>query len=43
MGLPALLGLALASTKFPRQIVVPLLLLGPMMASNKRIARAGGE
>ena len=40
MVLPACLSFALASTKFPWQIIVPLLLLGPMLASNKMLLSA---
>jgi hypothetical protein len=43
MVLPAFFSIALASTKFPWPILVPLLLLGPMLASNKMIAQAIGE
>lgn len=42
MVLPAVSSIAFASTKFPWQIVVPLLLIGPMMASNKMLTRAIG-
>ena len=40
MVLPAVLSLALAGTKFPWQVLVPLLLLGCMLASNKMLTRA---
>ena len=43
MILPAFFSIALASTKFPWPILIPLLLLGPMLASNKMIAQAIGE
>lgn len=43
MALPAFFSIALASTKFPWQIVVPLLLVGPMLASNKMLTQAIGE
>lgn len=42
MLLPAGLSLALGSTKFPWQILVPLLLLGCLLASNKMLAQAIG-
>jgi hypothetical protein len=42
MVLPAVLSLTLASTKFPWQIILPLLLLGPMLASNRMVAQASG-
>ena len=42
MVLPAVLSLAFASTKFPWQIVVPLLLFGCLLASNKMLAQAIG-
>lgn len=42
MVLPAGLSLALGSTKFPWQILVPLLLLGCLLASNKMLAQAIG-
>ena len=42
MVLPAGLSLALANTKFPWQILVPLFLLGPMIASNNMISKAIG-
>lgn len=41
MALPAILSLAFASTKFPWQVVLPLLLIGPMLASNRLLATAG--
>lgn len=40
MVLPAFFSFALASTRFPWQMIVPLLLLGPMMVSNKMLASA---
>jgi hypothetical protein len=42
MALPACFNLALARTKFPWPLIVPLLLLGPMLASNKMLAQASG-
>ena len=43
MALPAFFSIAFASTKFPWQIVVPLLLIGPMLFSNKMLTQAIGE
>ncbi len=43
MVLPALFSIAFASTKFPWQIIVPLLLIGPMLASNKILNQAMGD
>jgi hypothetical protein len=43
MVLPALFSIAFASTKFPWQIIVPLLLIGPMLASNKMLTQAIGD
>lgn len=40
MILPGIFSITFASTKFPWQITIPLLLMGPMLASNKMIARA---
>ena len=40
MALPACFSIAFASTKFPWQIIVPLLLIGPMLASNKMLRQA---
>ncbi len=40
MALPAFFHIAFASAKFPWPLVFPLLLFGPMMASNKMLARA---
>jgi hypothetical protein len=43
MVLPALFSIAFASTKFPWPMILPLLLLGPMLASNKMLTQALGE
>jgi hypothetical protein len=43
MVLPAAFSFVFASTKFPWQIIVPLLLLGCLLASNKMLAQAIGE
>jgi hypothetical protein len=40
MVLPAFFSIALASTKFPWPMIVPFLLFGPMLASNKMLIRA---
>ncbi len=43
MVLPAGLSFAFASTRFPWQIILPMLLLGPMLASNKMLIQALGQ
>lgn len=43
MVLPAVLSFAFESTKFPWQIVTPLLLVGCLLASNKMLAQAIGQ
>lgn len=43
MVLPAFFHIALASSKFFWPMVVPLLLVGPMLASNKMLAQAIGD
>lgn len=40
MVLPAFFNIALASTKFPWPMVLPLLLIGPMLLSNKMVTAA---
>lgn len=40
MVLPGILSIAFASSKFPWQMVLPLLLIGPMLASNRMLAAA---
>lgn len=40
---PAFFSIVFASTKFPWPMIIPLLLLGPMLASNKMIAQAIGD
>ena len=42
MVMPAFFSIAFASTKFPWPIVLPLLLFGPMLASNKMLIQAIG-
>jgi len=39
MVLPAIFSIAFASTKFPWPMIFPLLLLGPMLLSNKMLAQ----
>ena len=43
MVLPVFFSIAFASTKFPWQVILPLLLIGPMLASNKMLLQAIGE
>ena len=43
MVLPAIISIAFASTKFPWQVIIPMLLFGPMLASNKMLTQAMGE
>lgn len=43
MVLPAFFNIAFASTKFPWPMILPLLLLGPMLASNRMLTKAIGE
>ena len=43
MVLPALFSIAFASTKFPWPMILPLLLMGPMLASNKMLIQAIGD
>ncbi|HEY1120727.1 MAG TPA: hypothetical protein VGE67_03970 [Haloferula sp.] len=40
---PAFFSIALASTRFPWPMVLPLLLIGPMLASNKMLIQALGR
>ena len=40
---PAFFSIAFASAKFPWPMILPLLLFGPMLASNKMLSRAIGE
>ena len=42
MALPAVLHFALASTRFPWPLVLPLLLVGAMLASNNMLGKAIG-
>jgi fatty acid desaturase len=43
MVMPAFFSIAFASTKFPWPMVLPLLLIGPMLFSNKMLTQAIGE
>jgi hypothetical protein len=43
MALPAFFSIAFASTKFPWPMILPLLLLGPMLFSNKMLTQAMGQ
>jgi hypothetical protein len=40
---PAFFSFAFASAKFPWPMIVPLLLVGPMLASNNMLMQAMGE
>ena len=40
---PAFFSIAFASTKFPWPMILPLLLMGPMLASNKMLTQAIGD
>ena len=42
MALPAFFSIAFASTKFPWPLLLPLLLIGPMLGSNKLLIQAIG-
>ncbi|WP_395749835.1 hypothetical protein [Prosthecobacter sp.] len=43
IGLPAVLHFACASSKFPWPVILPLLLVGPMLASNRMLTKAIGD
>ena len=43
MALPAFFNIAFASAKFPWPMILPLLLIGPMLASNKMLSQAIGD
>ncbi len=43
IALPVILHFGLSSTKFPWPLILPLLLVGPMLASNKLLSKASGE
>jgi hypothetical protein len=40
MVLPAMFSIAMAANRFPWQIIVPLLLIAPMLVSNRMLAQA---
>ena len=40
---PAFFSIAFASAKFPWPMVLPMLLIGPMLASNKMLSQASGD
>ena len=42
MALPAFFSIAFASAKFPWPMILPLLLIGPMLVSNKMLSQAIG-
>jgi hypothetical protein len=43
MALPAFFSIAFASAKFPWPMILPLLLVGPMLVSNKMLSQAIGD
>ena len=43
MALPAFFRIAFASAKFPWAMILPLLLIGPMLYSNKMLTQAIGD
>ena len=43
MVVPVVLHFALSSTKFPWPVILPLLLVGPMLASNSLLSKAHGD
>jgi len=43
MVVPAFFSIVFASARFPWQIIVPMLLIGPMLASNKMLSQAIGD
>lgn len=43
MAAPAFFSMTLGSTRFPWPIMLPFLLIGPMLASNKMLAQAMGK
>ena len=43
MVLPAFFSIAFASAKFPWPMILPLLLIGPMLVSNKMLTQAIGQ
>ena len=43
MVLPAFFSFSMSTARFPWQMIVPLLLLGPMLASNKLLSQAAAD
>jgi hypothetical protein len=43
MAVPAFFSIAFASARFPWPMIVPLLLIGPMLASNRMLSQALGD
>lgn len=43
IAVPVILHFGLSSTNFPWPVILPLLLVGPMLASNRLLLRAGGD
>ena len=43
MLLPALLHFGLGTTRFPWPVILPLLLIGTMLASNRMVGEAAGD
>lgn len=43
MVIPGIFSVAFAATKFPWPLLLPLLLFGPLLASNQMLAKAIGE
>ena len=43
MLLPALLHFGLGTTRFPWLVILPLLLIRPMLASNRMVGKAAGD
>jgi len=43
MALPAFFSIAFASAKFPWPMILPLLLIGPMLVSNRMLSQAIGN
>jgi hypothetical protein len=40
---PVILHFGLSSSKFPWPVILPLLLVGPMLASNSLLSKASGD
>jgi hypothetical protein len=43
MAMPAFFHLVLSGTRFPWPLIFPLLLFGPMLASNRMLAEAASD